>query len=79
VNQQFESVYQAYSRECARQIELALVTRIEEIEGRVPSNEEIAKYGIKQYETRSGKVEYHWKGIPIVRAEGFPMKITKLY
>lgn len=43
-------------------IERALVERIEIIEGRVPSNHEIAKYGEHKFYLKDGKQEFLWKG-----------------
>lgn len=48
-------------------IEKALITRIEEIEGRVPSDAEVAHYAQKEIHPDGTEIIY-WKGIPIVVA-----------
>lgn len=47
-------------------IEKALITAIEVIEGRVPSNEEVKKYGWRMIYP-DGSEEYLWKDIVIVK------------
>lgn len=46
-------------------IELALITRIEEIEGRVPSDQEVKCHSMK-YIYPDGKEIYKWRGIHIL-------------
>lgn len=50
------------------QVELSLVTRIEEIEGRVPSNAEIMQFGLRVVGPDAGST-WLWKTTPIVRVE----------
>lgn len=60
-------------------VETALITRIEEIEGRVPSNEEVVRHG-KHLIWPDGHEEYWWKRTLIAacesgRAEAFTEKL----
>lgn len=60
------SVLDEVRRHFIQRIELSLVTRIEEIEGRVASNEEVARYAHRVIYP-DGVSLYTWKGQPIVR------------
>ena len=57
-------------RNLLQKVEERLVARIEELEGRVPSNEEVARHGHRVIYP-DGKQEYTWKGMKIL--EVLPM------
>ena len=48
---------------CERQV----IGRIEEIEGHVPSNDEIQQHGKVFHQVPAGKTSYFWRGVEIVR------------
>lgn len=49
-------------------IELELITRIEAMEGRVPSNEEVKRFGLCL--VGKDKTEYFWKGEKLITVMG---------
>ena len=52
------------SRKYHADIERELVTLLEIIEGRVPSDEEVARYGKREID-RSGDSTFKWRNLPI--------------
>lgn len=66
IRDQSESLVAHYSRLIRQAIETACVKRIEEIEGRVPSVDEIKEHGAKHICPETQTTLYLWRGIPIV-------------
>jgi hypothetical protein len=56
----------AYTENMIREIEKALITEIEKIEGKVPSKRQMAKHGVQRFDKVTGFTEYLWKGRLIV-------------
>lgn len=62
----------------AELIERTLVTMVEAVEGRVPSNDEVRRYG-QRLVHRDGKESYVWRGELLFNVEpenGFGWRIT---
>ena len=57
-----------YTTHLIHEIETALIGEIEKLEGKVPTNEELAKYGT-QVLHQDLSMEYKWKGNLIVRVK----------
>ena len=74
LNAKIESAIDALVRQEMEFIELQLITAIERIEGRVPSDDEVRAYALKSI-FPDGKVEWSWKGICILRK--YPLPITE--
>jgi hypothetical protein len=53
------------ANELQAKIDLHLITRVEEIEGHVPSNDEIALHA-RRTVFRTGKQQYTWRGVTIL-------------
>lgn len=66
----FERTSRQIAEQYVRTKELALITHVEQIEGRVPTNEEVSKYG-KMYLSCWDTTweEFHWKNKPVFRIE----------
>lgn len=62
----FKSGISDYYRRVAAEVELRLVTNIKEIEGRVPTNDEVARYGQCAIHV-NGDTEYKWRGQTVAR------------
>lgn len=59
------------ARKLAASVECLLITAIEEIENRVPTNDEIRRFGSK--ETRAdGTAFYKWRDVPLFGVRMFP-------
>lgn len=67
-------LHKAYARMAFRTIECTLVGMIEEIEGRVPSDDEVRRYGCKLIFTQDPEqwTHYTWKGEPLFRVRLMP-------
>lgn len=50
-----------YARAVIGQVESILIEKIESLEGRVPTTEEVKKFGRKEIH-QDGRVEYKWHG-----------------
>jgi len=61
----FQDLHAAIHKEIQAKIEERLVTRIEELEGRVPTDEEVSQHGLR-VTFPDGRVLYSWKGTPVV-------------
>lgn len=64
-----EQISVAYRQMIASVIEETCVKRIEQIEGRVPSNDELKAHGIMHICDTNGTVQYLWRGQPICQYE----------
>jgi hypothetical protein len=74
-NEQTKTICREYRRVITETIERACLQRMEEIDGRVPADEEIREHGEIQITEGTGLVLYFWRGEPICEfaAAGFTM------
>lgn len=55
----------AYTEHVVHEVETALIAEIEKMEGRVPANWEINKYG-RQVLNKDMSMDYYWRGVLLV-------------
>lgn len=65
LNSEIDRLAAAASREVAAAVENGLVTYIEAVEGRVPTNAELMALGQKSPNDRGG-TDYFWRGVRVV-------------
>jgi hypothetical protein len=70
-----QAIASALCREKYRLIERCLLGAIEQIEGRVPTNDEVMAHGRRLIHP-DGKQTYTWKGKPIVEVPREPLKFV---
>lgn len=61
-----KDAYEAFLEELNANLEKAVLTRIEEIEGRVPANHEVRLYGKKIAQADGGQ-EIFWRNRPVAK------------
>lgn len=64
-----------YQTHVVNEIEQSIVAELEKIEGRVPTNAELAQYGRKHIDPKSLVMKFSWKGILLV--EAIPMQVDE--
>jgi hypothetical protein len=64
-----------YQTHVVNEIEQAIVGELEKIEGRIPTNTELADYGRKHIDPKSLTMKFSWKGILLV--EAIPMQVDE--
>lgn len=61
----FNQIAMSIVRSQTRLVERCLIGAVEQIEGRVPSDDEVRQHGRRMIVERGGEI-YEWKGVPIL-------------